>query len=415
MSIRNGVVISILFLLSGYPAIAAKSPSALIQEAGRAIGSCLQDRDNVKIAVTGIRTLDGTANGLTMWLADSLTSGLAQNKDLHVLERGRLQEIVKENRLSFNDLFDQDKAVKVGRFLNANVIINGTLTKMGKYFNLNLRAVECEKGEIVPGSPFKGQMKGSKALLDLWKRKGGLTLSVFPPNAPASIYIDGNPAGATSPGQNVLSFGNVQAAKHRIKVTAPGSGYEPYEQTIEIAPLQLLSLSIRLIKPFKVTFWQEDAHSGEIIGKGGTIYTGRFYRFGFKANRNCYIYVFNHGTSGKIFPLIPNAKLTQTNYILAGEEKKIPTVGGFPIKGETGIEKIFVIGSMKKLENLDEIARGLLTDAVGRGAGFQREVQIVKQKSLTKDYGLPSEPAVSESVSLNPDDGVVMELTYHHK
>lgn len=74
-----------------------------------------------------------------------------------------------------------------------------------------------------------------------------------------------------------------------------------------------------------------------------------------------------------------------------------------------------MIGSVQPIPDLNAIAEDLAKNRSGQSAGLQKEVRKARQRNMTKDYGLPKEPAVSESVSLNPNDGVVMELSYVHK
>ncbi|MCP4112768.1 MAG: DUF4384 domain-containing protein [Desulfobacteraceae bacterium] len=388
-------------------------PSDSLQKAASSIIQCISNMDNPKITVAGIRADNSDSNGLTVWLSESLTSALAGNKSLHVLERGRLKELISENARSLDDLFDTENAKELGKLLNADLIINGTLTKKQNSFDLNLRVADCETGKIIPGCGFRETFPNSKTLADLWNRKNGLTIVIYPREAPATVYIDNTPIGAGGNYSNVIFTSSVKPGTRLLKIEAPG--YPTYEQSVEIKPLQQQTFSIRLLKPMKVTFWQEDAESGEIIGNHGKIYTGRSYRFCFKTNRNCYIYVFNKGTSGKIFPLIPNEKIKQGNHILAGEETRIPSVGAFPLNDPKGTEKIYVIGSVKPLDNLDKIARILVREQNNQTRSFQRQVKTAGKKNMTKDYGLPTTPAVCESVSLNPNDGVFMELTYSHK
>ena len=78
-------------------------------------------------------------------------------------------------------------------------------------------------------------------------------------------------------------------------------------------------------------------------------------------------------------------------------------------------QRLHVIASLSAIKDLSDLARRLLMDDEAANRGFQSKVGSVKEKTLTKDYGSPTSPAVTESVSLNPEDGLVMELTYDHR
>ena len=211
------IVITLCIVLIPLSTIKAQnSYETVFSSASKDINSCLQDKGDLKMAVTGIRTLEGGQNGLTLWMAESLTSELAKKKNLHVLERGRLDEIVKENGLSFSDLFDPSKAKRVGKLLSADIMVNGTVTKIGGEFDLNLRVVDCELGNIIQGCGYRGNLKAGKGLMELWNKNRVLTVSIYPQDAEAGLYIDGKPAGATAQSQNVISLTSIEPGRHEL-------------------------------------------------------------------------------------------------------------------------------------------------------------------------------------------------------
>jgi TolB-like protein len=170
-------IVPALFLIIVFLSFSAISPPAetyddLVQEAASAIGRCLKDRGDLKLAVTGIRSSDGGANGLTEFLEDSLTSDLAANPKLTLLERNRLKEVTQEIGLSLGDpMYDQKKALELGKRLSAHIMVSGTLRKIGNAFHLTLRVVDCEEGDILSGCGFREKLPVTPGLMTLWRKR----------------------------------------------------------------------------------------------------------------------------------------------------------------------------------------------------------------------------------------------------
>lgn len=166
------VVISILICMCLVVPQAFASELAIekIREASNSIKLCMRNKDAYRMAVTGIRTLSGDSNSLTVWLSDVLTSELAKNSQITVVERERLEQIVHENSLAFDDLFNENNAIKLGQFLNADIIINGTITMLSNDISLTLRVVNCNTGVVVSGCGFTGVIKKTPNLIILYSQ-----------------------------------------------------------------------------------------------------------------------------------------------------------------------------------------------------------------------------------------------------
>ena len=375
----------------------------------------LKAKKFVRIAVTGIVTSNGRMNGLTTFFQESIATRL-NNMGFAIPERERLEQVAKENSLSLTRAFDDDTAVEFGRFLNADAVITGTLTKLATGYVLNTRAVDCASGMMVPDSGYQGTIKANKSIDDLFLQQTGLTISVyFPSDMGGDVYIDGNPVNTVSTRDNVVNVAEISPGNHVIKVVVNNGLVK--EQKVYIRKFETRIVHFRMFLPLKVRFWQEEDETKRVIGDNGQAYSDKNYRFCISANQDCHVYIFNLGTSGKFFPIVPNEKLRTSNFIEADKPKIIPgrEENGFIIKGSPGEEKIYVIASVSPIENLDDAAQRLMKKEL-LSQGFSRVIQKEKQTGFSKDYGFDeNQPAVSESASLDLSNPVVMELTYFHK
>lgn len=114
----------------------------------------------------------------------------------------------------------------------------------------------------------------------------------------------------------------------------------------------------------------------------------RRYRIGdrivvyFKTDRDCYLTLFNIGTSGKLAVLFPN-NLFQNNFITANKMYAIPGDEypfEYELSGPRGVEKIKAIATTSKLNLLDfEFSKDEFFHAVESGIAA-RDISIVAKK-----------------------------------
>ncbi|MFC1504722.1 CsgG/HfaB family protein [Spirochaetota bacterium] len=65
-----------------------------------------------------------------------------------VIEKEKIDELLKEQEMSLSGLIDENYSVKIGKLLAANKMIFGNITKEGKITKVALKAVDVETGEV---------------------------------------------------------------------------------------------------------------------------------------------------------------------------------------------------------------------------------------------------------------------------
>ena len=102
----------------------------------------------------------------------------------------------------------------------------------------------------------------------------------------------------------------------------------------------------------------------------------------FKPDRDCYLTLFNIGTSGKLTVLFPN-RLFQNNFITANKNYAIPGEEypfEYELSGPSGVEKIKAIATTSKLNLVDfEFSKAEFFHSVERGIAA-RDISIVAKK-----------------------------------
>jgi len=117
------------------------------------------------------------------------------------------------------------------------------------------------------------------------------------------------------------------------------------------------------------------SHRGYKIGDKITVF--------FRSGRDCYLHLFNLGTSGRVTVLFPN-QLSQDNLINAGETYAIPGEGypfEYEITGPSGIERIKAIATTTHIDlvDLDFSGQEGVFHATERSAAA-RDVKVVEKR-----------------------------------
>ena len=88
---------------------------------------------------------DNSYNNLTKNIYESLSVALIQ-KGFQVVERSKLDQVLKEQKLATTGLIDLSTAQKIGQLAGGNVVLVGTVSDMGNLVAIRARMVDVEKG-----------------------------------------------------------------------------------------------------------------------------------------------------------------------------------------------------------------------------------------------------------------------------
>jgi TolB-like protein len=99
---------------------------------------------------TNAALVDAAAYGpLSKGLAEMLTTELAQNPALDVVERDRLQLVIEEQNLQKTDRVDQATAIRIGKTLGARHLLMGSFViDQARNLRIDVRAVNTETSRV---------------------------------------------------------------------------------------------------------------------------------------------------------------------------------------------------------------------------------------------------------------------------
>ena len=183
-----------------------------------------------RIAVLQLEA-DGVSNQESITLTNRLRSELVKTGSFTIIERGEMDEILKEQGFQLSGCTSDECAVEAGRLLNVRQIAAGSIGKVGALYTVAVRLIDVESGEILKtitedcqcpiervltnsmrnaALKLSGRMSSSGTTL-LSEGSGDIYIKTSPSGA--DIYLDNIQTGKISP----VTLQDVAAGKHFIK------------------------------------------------------------------------------------------------------------------------------------------------------------------------------------------------------
>ncbi len=101
------------------------------------------------VAVLDLEAKYGLEQDIAGALSDRLRQELFRTGEFNVVERARMDAILSEQGLGMVGITSQDDMVKAGRMLNVNMIVAGSISKIGSIYTLTVRMFSVETAELM--------------------------------------------------------------------------------------------------------------------------------------------------------------------------------------------------------------------------------------------------------------------------
>ncbi len=150
------------------------------------------------------------SKGLSAMLITDLKNS---NTTLQIIEREKIQAILKEIALSQSGSVDQSTAVKAGKLLGAQSIVFGSFMVLGNNVRIDARIIKVETGELLMAESMSGDNSGFLNLAV--ELAGKIAKSMKVAFNPVSLKSKGNPDAAIyfSQGLEAIDRGDKEEAK----------------------------------------------------------------------------------------------------------------------------------------------------------------------------------------------------------
>jgi TolB-like protein len=125
-----------------------------------------------EVPLKSIAVLEFEAKGVSKIEASTLTdrfrSELVHTQVFRQIERSKIEQIFKEQKLQMSGTVKDDQLVEIGELLGAELLVIGSIGKLASTYTIDLRLVEVESGEII-ASYFKDHRGEVDGLLGLFR------------------------------------------------------------------------------------------------------------------------------------------------------------------------------------------------------------------------------------------------------
>ncbi len=132
------------------------------------------------------------ADNLSRALSEILLEQLIGYPGTHVVERGRLREILDEQKLGSSTLADEDARIRLGRIAGAQQMVFGSLMRIGEVTHVDVRLVSVSTSQVLAAHELNGSAQDLVASMQNVARDlastllGGKTLEQGRHSAPVS-------------------------------------------------------------------------------------------------------------------------------------------------------------------------------------------------------------------------------------
>jgi len=203
-----------------------------------------QTKEKTQIAVTDLDSQGSLSQQEIIILTNRLRSKLVRTNAFIMLDRGLMEEILEEQGFQQGGCTTTECAVEIGKILNVQQIITGTVGKFGTLFTIDISLIDVGSSQIVLSltRDYSGEMEGLIGMMGSIANElagvgettevkdiivettvssfGSLEISSTP--SQAMVYINGMKLGLTPFKLNELKTG-----EHILKLTK--NGYIDYE------------------------------------------------------------------------------------------------------------------------------------------------------------------------------------------
>ena len=166
------------------------------------------------VAVLGFKDLSPVPRLKEMegGFSEILQAELAGLEGVRLVERAKLDALLREQKLALSGLVAADSAAKVGRLLGAERMIFGSFIELGANLRIEARLVDVETAAILDAETAEGPAEAFAGLVESLARKLARDLTARPP-----VVAAGRRARAASPTRKLEAARHFAAGKELLR------------------------------------------------------------------------------------------------------------------------------------------------------------------------------------------------------
>lgn len=148
----------ILWTITAAPSLQAKDnydADEIFKSISDTLSKVEKKLPNKTIAIYGFEVIGRPNDSYAKFATEKLTHQIVSNGSLMVIERSRIDQILKEQSLSMTGAVDAGTAAKIGKILSVDAVIIGTIHVTEKEVEFIARVIQSEKGIILASANEK--------------------------------------------------------------------------------------------------------------------------------------------------------------------------------------------------------------------------------------------------------------------
>jgi len=239
-----------------------------------AAGAQTLPSEKLRIAILDFANTGGLSKQETITLGNRLRSMLVKTNAFIVLERGQMDDILDEQGFQQTGCTTTECAVEMGRMLNVQKMISGTIGKLGATYTIDLSLIDVETAQIERSffRDYKGEIDGLLSLMQMISNQMAEIVyakTVTPEQKEAkivSLEITSDPGGAT------IYINDQEVGKTPLKSKARDGmtvnirlekeNYKPWQRSIVIEEGQGVNAQLEYTDAYKQAMAAADEEGG---------------------------------------------------------------------------------------------------------------------------------------------------------
>ncbi|MBA3018494.1 MAG: hypothetical protein KJ550_00845 [Proteobacteria bacterium] len=151
-------------------------------------------------------------------VAEWFITAFVKEGRFEVVERGMLNKIIDEQKLSMTGVIDETTATKIGKLLGVKAIISGSVMKLENIWEINARIIDVESASIIAAENVKSSQAAQ--LQDLVVQMSEMIIKNFPLEGyivnrnDKSVTIDLGQRAGVKPGMKFIVYQEGKLIKH---------------------------------------------------------------------------------------------------------------------------------------------------------------------------------------------------------